>query len=445
MPQKPRVRLLALSQPAGKNDSISLKELSRRTTGAQQDLQFVLDLQRNLESAERLPVKTSLDGAASQAELDIDGQAMRWRYKIDLGDKKQSGWGNFELPADANSSDNTTYFVYGGETPLRAVIVSEDAQTGRFLRLATTAIAKDKNAAQQISPVEFSGANLDQHSVIFWQGAFPASANAEKIRAFVEDGGVAIFFPSGKSDPQNFSGISWGEVQTAENEKPFHITKWDEEQGPLAKTDEGFSLPLAQTEFVRRQNIVGAKSSLAAFSDGVPFLSRQIVGRGEINFCASLPNNEWSTLGDGPVLVPMVQRLLQSGSKRLQQVASVNCGQLSPADLQRQWTSVDSAARKNIRTQAGVYRSGDRLIAVNRPPAEDELEILESGEAEKLFSGVSFQMLQEREKRSDALQGEIWRLFLFGMLIFLIGESVLILPGKVRAEERSTAKREVAV
>lgn len=445
LPQKPRVRLLALNQPAEKNNSVAVQEISRRAKGDGGELQFVVDFQRNTEAAERFPVKTSLDGAESQTEIGIDGQAMRWRYKTDLGSKKQSGWGSFELPADANVSDNKTFFVYGGETPLRAVVVSEDAQTGRFLKLATSAIAKNKEAAQQISPAEFPGANLDGRSVIFWQGAFPASADAEKIRTFAEDGGVVIFFPSGKTDAQNFNGISWGKIQNVDAEKSFHITKWDEEQGPLAKTDEGFSLPLAQTEFMRRQNIVGAKNLLAAFSDGIPFLARQIVGRGEIYFCATLPNSGWSTLGDGPVLVPMVQRLLQSGSKRLQQVASVNCGQLSPADSQRQWTSVDSTVPKNIRTQAGVYRSGDRLIAVNRPPSEDEPEILQSNEAEKLFSGVSFQMLQEREKRSDALQGEIWRIFLFGMLIFLIGESILILPGKVRAEEAVNPKREVTV
>ena len=68
-----------------------------------------------------------------------------------------------------------------------------------------------------------------------------------------------------------------------------------------------------------------------------------------------------------------------------------------------------------------------------------------SGEPEeKLFAGVSFQMLQDQGKKSDALQGEIWRIFLFGMLILLIGESVLVLPARVRADEKPILKREVA-
>ncbi len=441
LPQKVRVRLLALNQPAERNTSISVQEISRRAKGDQNELQFVLDLQRNTESAERFPIKTILDGAESETEIAIDGQAMRWRYKADLGNKKEPGWGSFQSPADGNILDNQIFFVYGGETPVRAVVVSDDAQTGRFLKLAVNAIAKDKDAAQLISPAEMSAANLDGRSVIFWQGALPASAEAERVREFVEQGGSAIFFPSGKSEAQQFNGFSWGEIQHADAEKRFHITKWDEEQGPLAKTDEGLSLPLAQTEFIRRQIINGAKNSLAAFEDGSPFLARQIVGRGEIYFCASLPNKDWSNLGDGPVLVPMTQRLLQSGSKRLQQVASVSCGELSQADQQKQWTSVDSTSPKNIQSQAGVYRSGDRLVAVNRPPAEDDLEILEMNDAQKLFAGVSFQMLQDKQTKSDALQGEIWRIFLFGMLIFLIGESILVLPGRASSEPIDTTKR----
>jgi hypothetical protein len=66
-----------------------------------------------------------------------------------------------------------------------------------------------------------------------------------------------------------------------------------------------------------------------------------------------------------------------------------------------------------------------------------------------LFGGVAFQLFQEQQQRSDALQGEIWRFFLFGMLAVLIGESILILPPK-NAEKPQTktapaAKAEAAV
>ncbi|MDQ6631379.1 MAG: BatA domain-containing protein [Verrucomicrobiota bacterium] len=433
--RKVRVRLLALNQSSEMNRALSVKELIRRKNSERSDLQFSLDLQRNRNSPEKFPLTLILDGAPSQIELNMEGQSMRWRHKIELG-KENSGWGSFQLPADANAQDNIAYFVYGPEMSPRATIVATDSASGKFLKLASSSGAKNsQEIAKLISSSEAANANLDKESLLVWQGALPNEILAERILTFVKEGGAAIFFPPGNSDSQKLNGTGWGEIQSTDAEKNFRILKWDEDQGPLAKTDEGFSLPLSQTDFHRRQIITGQKNILAAFEDGVSFLTRQTLGKGEIYFCASLPDNGWSGLGDGPVLVPMMQRLLQSGSKRLQKVSSISVGELSGADLQKQWTSVDSSAPKNIRFQAGVYHSGDKRLAVNRPLSEDEPEILDVSEAKKLFSGLSFQMLQERQKQTDALQGEAWRFFLFGLLLFLIGEGILILPGKVRVEE----------
>jgi hypothetical protein len=92
---------------------------------------------------------------------------------------------------------------------------------------------------------------------------------------------------------------------------------------------------------------------------------------------------------------------------------------------------VDSQEPKDIRFQAGVYKSGDHLMAVNRPAVEDDPEIADSGEIKKLFGDVPLQMFQERRVETGQLQGEIWRLFLFLMLLLLLGEGLLILPGKM--------------
>jgi hypothetical protein len=69
-------------------------------------------------------------------------------------------------------------------------------------------------------------------------------------------------------------------------------------------------------------------------------------------------------------------------------------------------------------------------LAVNRPKAEDDPEVLEAGDARRLFGPMAVQMLQERRSQAENLQGEIWRMFLFSMLFFLLAEGVLILPAK---------------
>ena len=155
-------------------------------------------------------------------------------------------------------------------------------------------------------------------------------------------------------------------------------------------------------------------------------------------FCTfdSAQVDRWSSLSDGPVLVPMVQRMLRLGSRRLTQSSSIMAGELSAADAARSWTTVDSTTPKDPRIRAGIYKSGDRLLAVNRPPAEDVLEFVPAEDARNLITSVPVKLFQEKQTVSDALQGEFWRVFLFCMLAALLIEGFLILPER---EEKETA------
>lgn len=429
LPQKVRVRLLSIAGSQESNVSVNLKEVIRRPRLGQAELQWVADLQRNQNQSTSVPVTVTLDGARSQSEIMMEGQMFRWRYKAQLGAKTTGGWGSLELPADVNRRDNTAYFVYAPETMQRAMIVASDAPSGRLFRLAAASMVQGARQPAETTTVATLGtANWTDKALLIWQEALPADAAADRVRAFVEEGGVAIFFPTGQLSEQRFMSLNWGEVKSGTEAKPFQITRWDEEDGPLAKTDEGLSLPVSKVGFLRRQTIVGAKNVLAVFEDGSPFLVRQTLGRGEIYFCASLPNKDWSSLGDGPVLVPMLQRLMLKGGRRLQQYEALVCGELSTGDQTRHWTSVDTAASKDIRVQAGVYKSGERMVAVNRPASEDEPGVMEMQEARRLFEGLPFHLFQESQGTSEQMQSEFWRVFLFGMLLFLLAEGVLILP-----------------
>jgi hypothetical protein len=348
-----------------------------------------------------------------------------------LASRVGNGWGSFALPADGNLRDNVAYFVYGAEPALRASVVSSEPQSARLLQLALTAGRKSTNAlVDLVSSANVGRAVWEDNTLLVWQERLPTGAMAQRLRTFVAEGGAVLFLPPGAADGQRFEGVGWGEVQSTAADRPFRIVRWNQEEGPLAKSDEGLSLPLTYTPFEKRQLIAGQKTVLAAFDDGTPFLARQTFGRGEVFFCASLPQGDWSGLGEGPVLVPMMQRLLVSGSRRLQKAMSIGCGELSAVDQARSWTTVDLPTAKDIRTQAGVYRSGERLVAVNRPTAEDDPEIVQASDARRLFGPLAVQMLQERRSQTDKLQGEIWRVFLFSMLLFLVVEGILILPGR---------------
>src|SRR5207244_10307048 len=119
------------SQAQEPNSSVILREVLRRQHGGHAELQCILDLQRNSMPAGPLPLAVNLNGARSEVEVKMEGQAMRFRHRIDLGENTNGGWGSFELPADANIRDNVAFFVYGPEVALRASTVSSDPVSGR--------------------------------------------------------------------------------------------------------------------------------------------------------------------------------------------------------------------------------------------------------------------------------------------------------------------------
>jgi len=432
LPQGIRVRLLAFDDDREPNTSATLAEVFRRARPDGAELNLALDLARNApvgSSPARFPLALTLNGVKSQTELDMDGAALRWRHKVDLGAAKGLGWGALELPADANVRDNSAYFVFGSDSALRATVVSDQPALIRNAQLAALAPAT-RQPAEVLTPAAFAERTGSDATLLLWHAPLPDAAGEKRLRGFIEEGGAVLFLPPGRTDTGKFLGLGWADAQPASADKPFKVAKWEQQEGPLAKTDEGLSLPLADLDITRRQPITGEPTALASFADGSPLLTRRALGKGQFFFCATVPHEDWSTLGDGPVLVPMLQRLLQTGARRLNQETMVACGELSALDRAKQWTSADGSIGKNIALNAGIYRSGERLLAVNRPSAEDDRTLLEPAAAKKLLGTLPLQLLQERTARSDALQGEIWRIFLIVMLAFLFLEAWLVLPNK---------------
>lgn len=435
LPQKVRFRILSFESPGESNIAISLAEMSRRAGS----LAYVLDLQRTTATTDPIPLSVSLGESRFQTEVRAEGTSIRWRNHLALDAGKTNGWGRFELPADSNLRDNAAYFVYGERMPLGSVVVSGNTEAGRILSLA--ALDSGKPAAI-VRPADAANLSFDPLALIVWQAPLPTGNFADRLKAFASEGGVVVFLPPAETAAGQFEGLSWTEIESART-NDFRVARWESDEGPLARTEERFNLPVAETLIARRQKISGAAQVMAAFSDGAPFLSRKTVGRGEVYFCASLPADDWSSLSDGDVLVPMIQRMLQSGARRLQSAVMADCGDLPLSLAQMSWTAVSEQVARDPRFHAGVYKSGTRLLAVNRPAVEDEPERIEPRKATALFAELPAQIWQDAGSRSDRLQGEVWRLFLFGMLIFLLVEGWLILPqGSLQRSTASAPKRQ---
>ena len=434
--QKVRIRMLATTQDSPMNASISVSQLARIKSNEIGEVRLAVDIKRTKINNDTEPIKQTINGVTTEIEAKVNGQATRWRHRIEV-DEQSGGWGKLELSPDGNPQDNITYYRYDDDFSMEGLVISESKLSPLWQAAASTVNISARKPAKILAPNEFSKSDLRDSTLVIWHAPLPQGDTSIALREFINEGGRLVFFPTGEATAVRFVGLGWGEKQTTEKD-PFKIGRWDEDQGPLANTDEGLLLPLNQLTVKQRQKIVGEAAILAAFNDGQAFLARQTIGQGEVYFCSSLPLLTWSNLGDGMVIVPMIQRLLAAGSSRFQRNFIIETGRASAGDMQLEWTSAETGQRGNLQTEAGVYRSGDRWLVVNRPENENEFKRVEDEKVSALFSGLTFRLFQA-QRDNTSLQSEIWDKFLILMLIALLIEAWLICPkGSFESDKKTS-------
>ena len=353
--QKVRIRMLATTQDSPMNASISVSQLARIKSNEIGEVRLAVDIKRTKINNDTEPIKQTINGVTTEIEAKVNGQATRWRHRIEV-DEQSGGWGKLELSPDGNPQDNITYYRYDDDFSMEGLVISESKLSPLWQAAASTVNISARKPAKILAPNEFSKSDLRDSTLVIWHAPLPQGDTSIALREFINEGGRLVFFPTGEATTVRFVGLGWGKKQTTEKD-PFKIGRWDEDQGPLANTDEGLLLPLNQLTVKQRQKIVGEAAILAAFNDGQAFLARQTIGQGEVYFCSSLPLLTWSNLGDGMVIVPMIQRLLAAGSSRFQRNFIIETGRASAGDMQLEWTSAETGQRGNLQTEAGVYLS----------------------------------------------------------------------------------------
>jgi len=422
--QPVRFRLLSFRTEPDLNRAISLAGFDRPAAHPER-LQLDLTLTTTRPSAERFPVKLRVGEAVQQSELAVNAASLRWQQEFTLPGETARPAGSASLPADANERDNTVFFVAEKPGNGHALLVSDQPDRVSFLLLAAMN-PEEKKPGRAVKPAEFPTTDLSRVALILWQAPLPA--DPERLARFVRDGGAALFLPTTEPGATGRFAAAAFEDRIDAPEQPLTVKKWNEQDGPLALTEEGLSLPVSRLRVNRLRVINTTDTILATLDDGRPFLTRGHLGRGAYFHLATLPVPEWSNLDRGDVLVPMLQRMLKAGSRRLGQETMLACGELSAADRARSWTPLNDRPDADIHLHARLYRSGERVVAVNRPSVEDEPELITPDAAAALFGELPVRLSEQTGVAESALQGEVWRLFLMGMLAFLIIESWLVLP-----------------
>lgn len=205
--------------------------------------------------------------------------------------------------------------------------------------------------------------------------------------------------------------------------------------GPLRDGIDGTPISANRLKAIRRQIPTGDATPLARWEDGEPAITRRIVEHGAAWFLGSIPDYTWSNLGDADVLLPAVQRIITAGNDRFDSSYLTTVGsttaRLLPGETRKRLDDSETADPANAEYEAGIFRLGDRLLAINRPPEEDAPEILSHELLDSVLSGTRYTLLDQAGQASDpTFSRDVWRAFIIAVLFFLISEALLCLPKK---------------
>ncbi|MDR3637493.1 MAG: BatA domain-containing protein [Isosphaeraceae bacterium] len=444
-PQGVRFHLLAYPQKAPGNLSVRVTDVRWKKSGDAAELLVSLRLTR--EGGEdvkaTVPVQFEIDGARSEINVEMAGPQFELKgHRIPLEKSHQRGYGKVSIPADGNPADNDSWFVFDQPATRQTVIVAEDPQAAQPLELAA-GIAPDPSLQSAVAPVgpsELGTVEWEKVALLLWQAPLPGGETASAIRAFIERGGQAVFFPPRTAGDAEFLGMRW--TTWVESKQDVAVENWRGDHDLLAHTQSGTALPVGQLQVRRSCGLSGESTALATLRGGAPLLARGTTNAGGAYFCATTPAPADSSLAsNGVVLYAMIQRALDGGALVLGSTRRMVAGELPPAEDPKRWKRLagdDDAVTAEYAFHAGVYASGDRLLSVNRSPAEDSARVLADGRVAGLFRGLDFARVDDQAGNLSSLIQEIWRLFLIGMMVALVVEAALCLPKTARTV-RATA------
>jgi hypothetical protein len=438
--QGARFHLLAYPRTAPGNISVRVTETRRRKTGngAELAVSLVLAREGNADSRISVPVQFEIEGARSEVTVEMASARYELKgHRIPLERGRTRGWGKVSIPADANLGDNDWYFGFDVPAPRRAIIVAEE--NARLLELAA-AIAPDPEvtcSAEVVAPDALSTVGWEDVALLLWQAPLPEAEAATRVRAFVDRGGQAIFLPPRAPTATESFGAKW----TAWNRSASNVESWRGDQDLLAHTQSGAPLPVGQLQARKSCGMAGDLTPLATLRGGAPLLARAATNRGGAYFLATTPAPGDSSLAtDGVVLYVLIQRALAAGAVELDNVRSLDAGALPPDDpaAWKRLAGPAEAVSTDYSLHRGVYTSGRRLYAVNRPATEDGATVLDDRRVAALFRGLDFDRVDDRAGSLSAIVQEVWRMFLAAMLLALVAEAWLCLPRRARPAQGAT-------
>ena len=438
------VRILSVSEPAPTNFAVRVAgaECRRKDDRAELILDVELTREHAVETPIEVPLTLAFSGARTIVPVEFSGASQkREGLRIPIDGSQRSGFGRVEIPADDSLEDNQFHVVYGDDPPRRVVVMAEDPGVGRILGLAAEASLRDDAPvkANVLKLDEAAQMDLGTATLVLWQGPLPHDAVAAELKAWVEEGGNVLFLPSHIAPGNPEFGIEWGEWSANADEEGFRVETWRDDSDLLAKAADGRALPVGKLRFSKYSKLRSDGIALARFANGDPLVVRINTAKGGLYALATTPDPDRSNLAtNGIVLIALVQRAIENAVRARRLGGQVDAG----ADIGAldQWSPAEKAtglSNERGLTAGVLVNKAGRMLALNRPAAEDRSPLLAAAAVKALFGDLPVVVSEENRDEAEAsLLDEIWRAFMVLVALGLFVEALLSLE---RARPRVTA------
>ena len=362
---------------------IEVTDLNRYIRGNKHYLDITVRLFRDKTGDASIQVKSNFNGVETVRDVEITQESFVYTQTVELEDNDQGGYGFVSIPDDRNPADNIWYFSYSTLLDLKTVIISKSANAP-LLTLASAPV-RGRNMQSSIIDAAQLTANLGDTSLVIVESTKLGQSAQEQLLKFAERGGRVLIFPSLMEGEEIFGMIKPQSVESTDEEKPFAINNWDELDGPLANSSQGEQLPVNKLFVKKRQLPEASGEIIAAYTDGRPFLSRYGRGKGALYYCSAGIAQDWSDLYKGAILVPMISRMISSGSRQYSSVVTETCR------FEEKYSNLSSVISNSTMPfksyAAGVYELDGRKIVLNRSIDEDRIGRLSEEKVEEWIEG----------------------------------------------------------
>ena len=481
-----RFHLLCYPEPAVDNLALSVDRVTRREGREQAELVLDLDVVRTDldasvsdpdglaadsggrgEGAREIPLRFVINGVTTVVPVELrDGQASLRGHVIPIDRAIDRGWGRVELPGDSQPSDNVWHFVFDRPAVMSSAIVSANVDAMQPVRAALRSPADSSREYQAAvyAPERTAEIDWENTALIVWHAPLPDEDDLvqRQLQNHLAAGRSILFFPPDDAavDAADFMGVSWGDWNQVSGD-PMQVVGWRNDTGLLANTRDGTALPVGELQLLawRQMNVEGATATpLARLDNQQPLLLRVTAedaepgAQGAAYFVATLPGTRASSMArDGVVLFAMLHRALAAGADTLglAQQRFASSGIFPDEEELREWRPVADAAQGDepaatpselLTLRAGILTAGERLLALNRPPSEDQPRRLALTTVDERFEGLDHRVIIDALEEETNLASEIWRTFLLLMAAALILEALLSMPRRSQGARNPSAQ-----